>query len=361
MSWQIKTKDGNIYGPVDSEILSKWIREKRILDDDFAWIADRNEWVIIKSLPELKFLFKSGAAEAGKQKTAEAKIPTPKELADFLNDDKKTLTDQVIADAWRAMLAKGIWSIVGAVLLWIILIICAGISLMPVFMVFKVIPQLSPISFIIRLAVNFVWYLFVAAFNLGWAAYFLKIARRETVNVGSTFEGFKGQYIWRAFGAYLLMALLTALATIVSFGIWGVYLTLAYVFSYFFIFDENKGPWEAMKSSFDIKGYKFRIIAIHIVCMLLGILFLGIGLFVTMPLAYIATASLYYRIRTGRVSEKHLKTRSAEYLMVLIVFVVIISVIILAFAITLKEKFPLLFEHIKPMLENLPKPQIPMR
>lgn len=343
MSWQIKTKDGNIYGPVDSETLSKWIQEKRVQDDDFAWVADKNQWVIIKSVPELRFLFKGGVIE--KQKTAEAKIPTPKDLADFLNDDKKTLTDQVIADAWRAMLAKGIWSIIGALFVM-------GI----VFFVGSMISDLIPfVGFVGQLIIQ-------ASFMLGWAVYSLRIARRETTNVGAIFEGFKGQYILYALGAMLLMQILSALAGLVSFGIWGFYLTLAYMFSYFFIFDENKGPWQAMKASFDLtKGYKCRIISIQIICMLLGMLFLGIGLFVTIPLANIALASLYYRIRTGRVSEKHLQTRSGEYLIVLITFLSVIFIIILIFATIFKEQLPSLLKQVKPMLEKLPKLQMPMR
>ncbi len=50
MGWQIKTKAGEIYGPIDSEILRQWIQQKKILEDDFVWFEDKQEWVIIKSV-----------------------------------------------------------------------------------------------------------------------------------------------------------------------------------------------------------------------------------------------------------------------------------------------------------------------
>lgn len=339
MGWQIKTKDGAIYGPVDSETLNKWIQEKRVLDEDFVWMEDKKEWVIIKSVSQLRDLFKEGSVPPiKKQEAPKVNIPTPKDLSDTLYDDKKILTDQLIADAWRAMLAKGIWSIIGAIFLMAIVFMSSGVS--------NFIPFIGWVGQL----------LIQAAFMLGWAAYSLKIARRETVNVGSIFEGFKGRYILCALGAMLLTQILSALAGLVSFGIWGFYLTLAYMFSYFFIFDEDKGPWEGMKASFDAtKGYKWRIISVQIVCMLLGILFLGVGLFVTMPLANIALASLYYRIRTGRISEKHLRTSAAEYLIVLIPFVIMIFVVMLMLLSMFKEKMPLLLPQIQNILNNLPK------
>ncbi len=349
MGWQIKTKEGAIYGPVDSETLSKWVQEKRVLDEDFVWVQDKSEWVVIKSIPELQSLFKGNVPPLKKQETAETQVPAPKDLSDFLSDDKSILTDQVIADAWRAMLAKGIWSIIGAIFMTAIVAMAGSMLLMGII-------RNLPVNIISSLVSNFIWYLIVAALTLGWSAYSLKIARKETVNVGSIFEGFRGQYLWHAFGGYLLIVLLTALASLVSFGIWGFYLTFAYLLTYFFIFDENKGPWEGMKASYDItKGYKWRILSVQIVCTLLGILFLGIGLLVTIPLANIAIASLYYRIRTNRISEKHLRTSSAEYLIVLIPFILIIVLIAVIFGLVINKQLPLLLPQIEGYLKSLPK------
>ncbi|MDD5454274.1 MAG: GYF domain-containing protein [Candidatus Ratteibacteria bacterium] len=354
MGWQIKTKDGAIYGPVDSETLNKWVQEKRILEEDFVWLEGKNEWITIKSVPELQYLFKEGAHPPVRQEIHQAKGPEQKSSTDALYDDKNILTDQLIADAWRAMLAKGIWSIIGAIVL-------IGLAGLAIYMVGALIVMLT--SFIFPHLIFIGWPLFlliiVASFNLGWAGYCLKIARREKVSAGTVFAGFKSNYIWQALGAILLIGFLCQLAGAVSFGIWGFYLQLSYMLSFFFIFDENRGPWQSMKASFDAtKGYKWRIMSVQIICMLLGILFLGIGLFVTIPLAYIATASLYYRIRTGRIAEKHLRTSFAEYLIVLIPFIIMIFVVMLILTNAFKEQLPSLLAQIKPMLENLPKPQL---
>jgi hypothetical protein len=353
MGWQIKTKDGALYGPVDSDVLQQWIGQKRILEDDFVWMEDKSQWVIINSVPELRYLFKEGGVPPiKKQETSKVNIPTAKDLSGTLYDDKKILTDQLIADAWRAMLAKGIWSIIGAIFL-IAIVVIVGAA------VIGMISKKIPVFFADWLVQEFFWLMIVVAVNLGWAAYSLKIARRETVNVGSIFEGFKGQYLWHAFGGYLLIALLTGLASVVSFGIWGFYLALAYLLAYFFIFDENKGPWESMKASYDItKGYKWRIISVQIVCVLLGILFLGIGLIVTIPLANIALASLYYRIRTGRISEKHLQTSAGEYLIVLIPFILMIVFIVSMFSSILMKQVPFLSQQMTDIIRNLLKESV---
>ncbi|MCK4905421.1 DUF4339 domain-containing protein [bacterium] len=350
MGWQIKTKTGALYGPVDSEVLQQWIQQKKILEEDFVWMEDTKEWVIIKSVSQLQDLFKEKKiTPANKKRVPKVNIPTSKDLSETLYDDKSTLTAQLIADAWRAMLTKGIWSIIGAIFLTVIVATAGSMLLMGIIRNF-------PVNIIIsNLITNFIWYLIVAALTLGWSAYSLRIARKEEVNVGSIFEGFKGQYIWRALGGYLLIALLTALASFVSFGIWGFYLTFAYLLTYFFIFDENKGPWEGMKASYDItKGYKWRILAVQTVCVLFGILFLGIGFIVTMPLANIAIASLYYRIRTDRISEKHLQTSLGEYLIVLIPFILIIVFIILMFSSVLVKQAPLILPQIQRIFKNLP-------
>lgn len=349
MGWQIKTKDGALYGPVDSDVLQQWIGQKRILDDDFVWMEDKSQWVIIKSVSQLRDLFKEGSVPpVKKQKMVKVNIPAPKDLSETLYDDKKILTDQLIADAWRAMLAKGIWSIIGAVFLTAIVAMASAMIVGGIFLRFPV----NTINWLIQ---DFGWLLIIAALTLGWSAYSLKIARKETVNVGSIFEGFKGKYIWHTLVAIFLIAIITALANSISFGIWGIYLAFSYTLVYFFIFDENNGPWEGMKASYDItKGYKWRILSVQIVCALLGMLFLGIGLLVTMPLANIAIASLYYRIRTGRISEKHLRTSSGEYLIVLVPFILIIVLIMLMFSSIIMKHVPLLLPQIQGYFKNLP-------
>lgn len=344
--WQIKTKEGKVYGPVETETLKQWIQEKRILDDDTVWDEEKKSWIPIKSVTQLSSLFGGKVDVTQETPTLEVRppqepTPTPEDSSQpAIPDDKSILTFQLIADAWRAMLAKGIWSIIG------VLIVMGFVS-----MAGSIASEFIPfVGFFVQMIIS-------ASLALGWAAYTLKVARREgDIGVGTIFEGFSGNYIWHALGAMLLMWILPSLAGLITFGIWGVYLSLAYTQTYFFVYDENRGPWEGMKSSFDAtKGFKWRIIAIQVVCMFLGMLFLGIGLIVTMPLAQIAVASLYYRIRTGRISPQHAHTSFAEYIIVIVPILVMLGIVAAVFFGIIMKHMPLIMQQMEQALQNLPK------
>ena len=119
------------------------------------------------------------------------------------------------------------------------------------------------------------------------------------------------------------------------------------------MFDNQMGPWEAMKASYDAtRGYKWRIIAVWTVCGFLGLLTLGIGALVTTPLATMAMASLYYRVQTKSLPEKYARTRPAEYLIALIPFVIVIG-IMGAIVIYLVQGGGL--ERLREALQNLPQ------
>ena len=355
-NWQIKTRQGKIYGPVETETLRGWIQEKRILAGDAIWDEEKKGWTPIETVAEFYDLFKgkgavlnppSPAPEVRPQQAQAAPAAGTSETSGqeqssgvVFSDENSVLTFQLITDAWRAMLGKGIWSIIGALFL---LIIVSGVG--------------SGLSELIPVAGIFIQLIISASVALGWAAYSLRVARREfNTGVGTIFEGFRGNYIWQALGAMLLMAIIPAGAGLISFGIWGFYLSIAYTQTYFFVYDDNRGPWESMKSSFDAtKGYKWRILAVQIVCYFLGMLFLGIGLIVTMPLANIAIASLYYRIRTGQIYEKHARTKFIEYLIVLIPVIVGLALLWFVFFHVVKNQLPLLVPYIEEYMKNLPR------
>jgi len=342
-NWRVKKGDGKVYGPIDGETFRQWIKEQRVLAEDLISPEGQEEWKAAESVPEFADLF----AEAEKKEVAavpqEAAQTAPGEnkcphcgnplapAATFcvkcgvdlktgqkvgtagaevvtaaMPEDKNLLTFQLMSDGWRAMKHKGIFAVIGAFLLMMIITAVA-----------------SAIPF-----VNFIAVLIVApAMILGWCAYCLGAARKEQVGIGNIFSGFS--FIWIALGAYLLIGLLSGLASITI--IWGIYLSLAYMLTWFFIFDNRMGPWQAMKASYDAtKGYKFRIMALWSVCMLIGTLCLGIGQLVTIPIACIGTASLYQRIKTNSISEKHKKTKLLEYILALLPFILYIVLIIVA-------------------------------
>ncbi|HIE43823.1 MAG TPA: hypothetical protein EYP78_03380 [Candidatus Omnitrophica bacterium] len=55
--WKVKKKDGKIYGPADTETFRKWIQERRILAEDYVSIAEKEEWVQVRTVSEFQDLF----------------------------------------------------------------------------------------------------------------------------------------------------------------------------------------------------------------------------------------------------------------------------------------------------------------
>ena len=150
--------------------------------------------------------------------------------------------------------------------------------------------------------------------GLSW--YCLGKIRKQEIGVSALFDGFK--FFLPALGAYLLITIFTSLGYIALI-VPGIILVSAYSLAYFFIIDKNMGPWESMKASFDMtKGYRWRVLAVMMLCSLiniLGILCLGIGIFVTMPLATLAFAALYQRLSTGNIYESQKQTSTSEFIL----------------------------------------------
>ncbi|NOZ63488.1 MAG: hypothetical protein GXO71_00810 [Caldiserica bacterium] len=72
--WKVKKPDGSIYGPVSTGTLQKWIKEKRVLPEDFISREGKEEWKFARLLPLFQEFF--GSSEQGKAKIAgEAHCP----------------------------------------------------------------------------------------------------------------------------------------------------------------------------------------------------------------------------------------------------------------------------------------------
>lgn len=67
--WKVKKPDGSVYGPVSTEILQKWIKEKRILPEDFISREGREEWKFARLVPLFQEFFSSG--EQGRAEVTE--------------------------------------------------------------------------------------------------------------------------------------------------------------------------------------------------------------------------------------------------------------------------------------------------
>lgn len=112
---------------------------------------------------------------------------------------------------------------------------------------------------------------------------------------------------WRSFGNGLkkllpfagcqILYFLIVSVGLLLFIIPGIIWFLQFLLFPYFIIEQGKGPLEALKESRRItRGYKGKIFVFCLLALLLdilGALFFGIGLFITLPLTWVAQARIY--------------------------------------------------------------------
>jgi len=130
--------------------------------------------------------------------------------------------------------------------------------------------------------------------TLGITNTFLKFSNYEPVKVADLFNRFK------LLPTYFFSSLIAGLAVILGLFLLiipGIIVALRFSLFSYFILDKNAGIFEAFEESWDtVKGVTGRVLAFFLAVILinvLGLLCLGIGLFVTIPITGIATALLY--------------------------------------------------------------------
>lgn len=134
---------------------------------------------------------------------------------------------------------------------------------------------------------------------LGITNVFLKFSNYEPVKVADLFNKFK------LLPTYFFSSLIGGLAVVLGLVLLiipGIIVALRFSLFSYFIIDKNAGIFEALEESWDtVKGVTGKLLVFFLACILvnfLGLLCLGIGLFVTIPLTGIATALLYRTLWT---------------------------------------------------------------
>jgi len=106
----------------------------------------------------------------------------------------------------------------------------------------------------------------------------------------------QGKHFWRMLGTVLLTGLIFVLGLIL-FIIPGIYWIMKYQFAAYFVVDKNMGVREAMRKSGEItKGIKWRLLVFTLSSLgvgILGVLALGVGILVAVPIIWLAYAHLY--------------------------------------------------------------------
>lgn len=136
-----------------------------------------------------------------------------------------------------------------------------------------------------------------ASFYAGYAIVAFRLLSGQSFQFSDFFRGFN--YFLPLFLAGLAGGFLVGVGLILLL-VPGIYLEVCYMFTTFLIIDYRMDFWQAMETSrriiskhwFTFFGFSFVLFAIN----LLGVLALGIGTFVTIPVSACATAIAYKKL-----------------------------------------------------------------
>ncbi len=156
---------------------------------------------------------------------------------------------------------------------------------------------------LLSLVLMFLYLMIQLVVGMGVIKGLISLSRGEEVTM-ETFSGMAPK-VFNYLGGMILMSLIIFFGFIALI-IPGLYFSLKYYFVPFLIVDKGLGPMEALKESARMtKGVKWDLVGFMMAVMIfgyLGILALFVGLFVTLPVAYISFAFLYNRM-LARVQE----------------------------------------------------------
>ena len=253
--------DGKEYGPVTAEQVRSWIAAGRANMETKVKAAGSDEWRRIADFSEI----------TGPGAAADSPPVSPAALAG------RAPQLQVISCYERswALLKANFWPLVGVNFL--MMVIVAAIGATQYMGLFFMSPLLGGIL------------------SGGWYYYFLLKIRGQPASVADAFAGFT-----RACVVLIIAGLLVTIFVfvgLVCLVIPGIYLAVAYAFTYMLATDRRLGFWEAMETSRRVITPQWwrmlGLILLGIPFFLLGLAALGVGVFVAVPLMIGAMAYAY--------------------------------------------------------------------
>ena len=139
--------------------------------------------------------------------------------------------------------------------------------------------------------------LFEYFLSAGMTRIFLTVADGGHAKIGDLFSG------GPVFVPYVLGSILFSLIAVAGFFLLvipGFIVTIMFMFFGFFIIDKGMGPVEALKASAALtKGVRWQLFGFALVLVLLnmaGALLLFVGLLVTLPVSWLALATVYRKL-----------------------------------------------------------------
>ena len=347
--WEVKKKDGKVYGPADTDTLIRWIEERRVLADDLVSPSGKNEWKKAEETPPFREIF---APSIPKEKKKEeivcpqcgkkwplgtvlctncgTHLKTGKQLRSAVSspvlDSSPLVSVACIKQAFRILKEKP-WNL-------------AGITL--VFFLVTIIPQRLPrIGFLLCLIIN-------PVITVGFYTLCVKKARGEKAGINTLFSSFS--FFFPSWAVVVLKNIITGVAGFFLI-IPGIFFQLALSFSIFLVGDERKGPVQAIKESFHLtQDLRWKIMAIFVLGSLLniiGVMALGVGVLFTFPLTFLALATLYNGVKTGEFEEARKFTNKKEILIALLPVLLFLVIFVLLLIVG--------FAKVLPLIKTLPK------
>jgi Protein of unknown function (DUF975) len=148
--------------------------------------------------------------------------------------------------------------------------------------------------------------------GMGVTAFYL--AAHDNVDTVALSELWHPQPFWKYLGASILLALAIAVGFILLI-VPGIIFALMFMFTTFIVVDRELGPIEAMKESNRItRGYKWSLLGLvlmFVLINLLGVLALGVGLLVSLPVSSLAFVHAYRQLSGRAVPDAVMPPRAA--------------------------------------------------
>jgi uncharacterized membrane protein len=321
--YRILGSDGNEYGPVSTEQLGQWIRERRVNGETRVQGED-GVWRLLREVPELVVLLQPPIV-------VPPLIPAPMEAnsvpSDFDGDYELDIV-ACLTTAWR-LFQQQFSTLFGPTMMY--LLICFGLG------IFGALPYIGPLFSLCSMVIG-------GPLMAGLYVVYLRVIRGETPPLGSVFDGFRkmfghlflGQWVagilafvpllagilvlFFSVGLTVIMGLVKGSASWPTFEVLApglalfllgvpvsIFLTVNWMFSLPMILDQRLDFWTAMKrSGRQVRRHWWSCLALLVVTSILnfaGTLCCLVGLVVTIPISMLVLMSAYETVIHGRKAE----------------------------------------------------------
>lgn len=292
--------DHKEYGPVSAEDVAQWIAEGRADGQTYAK-AEGGEWKPLSAFPEFAPALASAPRAPGRPSSATS-APSPEEI---LARDYEIDIGSCLSRSWE-LLKQNFWPAVGITFLVVVLInvINQGLGLISKSEMGALMNGLVSLvsgngfhheGYGLIILTSILGVPVYMVFTAGLYMYYLKLIRGEEADLNDAFLGVSKSLVplsvlGLVMGPLILLGFLLCILP-------GIYLSVAWSFAMTLVVDKNLNPWEAMEMSRQmVTKHWFMVFALILVMGLVsavGVCALCLGIFVTMPLAYIALMYAY--------------------------------------------------------------------